>query len=133
MDGSVHPVPDGYRLGADLCGVPGGAVALRASHENNCERISRGFFRSFSLSCGGHSPTQNPKDGIVLRERIQYNRIYCTKQKGEVSAMVATVLIAAALAGYSIFVVVRKVQRRKNGCGGCCGCGEGTCQKSKKL
>lgn len=44
--------------------------------------------------------------------------------------MVATVLIAAALAGYSIFVVVRKVQRRKNGCGGC---GEGTCQKSKKL
>ena len=41
--------------------------------------------------------------------------------------MVATVLIAAALAGYSIFVVVRKVQRRKNGCG------EGTCQKSKKL
>ena len=37
--------------------------------------------------------------------------------------MVATVLIAAALAGYSIFVVVRKVQRRKNGCGGCCGCG----------
>ena len=47
--------------------------------------------------------------------------------------MVATVLIAAALAGYSIFVVVRKVQRRKNGCVGCCGCGEGTCQKSKKL
>ena len=44
-----------------------------------------------------------------------------------------TVLIAAALAGYSIFVVVRKVQRRKNGCGGCCGCGEGTCPKSKKL
>ena len=43
--------------------------------------------------------------------------------------MVATVLIAAALAGYSIFVVVRKVQRRKNGCG----CGEGTCPKSKKL
>ena len=47
--------------------------------------------------------------------------------------MVATVLIAAALAGYSIFVVVRKVHRRKNGCGGCCGCGEGTCPKSKKL
>lgn len=50
--------------------------------------------------------------------------------------MVATVLIAAVLAGYSIFVVVRKVQRRKNGCGGCggcCGCGEGTCPKSKKL
>ncbi len=47
--------------------------------------------------------------------------------------MVATVLIAAALAGYSIFVVVRKVQRRKNGCCGCCGCGEGTCPKSKKL
>lgn len=47
--------------------------------------------------------------------------------------MVATVLIAAALAGYSIFVVVWKVQRRKNGCGGCGGCGEGTCQKSKKL
>ncbi len=47
--------------------------------------------------------------------------------------MVATVLIAAALAGYSIFVVVRKVQRRKSGCGGCCGCGEGTCPKSKKL
>lgn len=47
--------------------------------------------------------------------------------------MVATVLIAAVLAGYSIFVVVRKVQRRKNGCGCCCGCGEGTCQKSKKL
>ena len=79
MDGSDHPVPDGHRLGADLCGVPGGAVALRASHENNCERTSRGFFRSFPLSCGGHSPTQNPKDGIVLRERIQYNRIYCTK------------------------------------------------------
>ena len=47
--------------------------------------------------------------------------------------MVATVLIAAALAGYSIFVVVRKVQRRKNGCGGCCGCGEGNRQKSKKI
>ena len=47
--------------------------------------------------------------------------------------MVATVLIAAALAGYSIFVVVRKVQRRTTGCGGCCGCGEGTCPKSKKL
>lgn len=47
--------------------------------------------------------------------------------------MVATILIAAAQVGYSIFVVVRKVQRRKNGCGGCCGCGRGTCQERKKL
>ena len=45
--------------------------------------------------------------------------------------MVATVLIAAALAGYSIFVVVRKVQRRKNGCGGCCGwCKAASCPMS---
>ena len=74
--------------------------------------------RKMVLCCGKESST------------IEYT---VRKQKGEVSAMVATVLIAAALAGYSIFVVVRKVQRRKNGCGGCCGCGEGTCPKSKKL
>ena len=30
--------------------------------------------------------------------------------------MVATILIAAALVGYSVFVVVRKIQRRKKGC-----------------
>lgn len=49
--------------------------------------------------------------------------------------MVATILIAAALVGYSVFVVVRKIQRRKKGkgCGGCCGCGRGTCQEHKKL
>ena len=47
--------------------------------------------------------------------------------------MVATILIAAALVGYSVCVVGRKIQRRKKGCGGCCGCGRGTCQESKKL
>ena len=47
--------------------------------------------------------------------------------------MVATILIAAALVGYSVFVVVRKILRRKKGCGGCCGCGRGTCQGRKKL
>lgn len=45
--------------------------------------------------------------------------------------MIATVLIAAALIGYSVFVIVRKIKRRKQGCGGCCGCGggKGTCRK----
>ena len=74
--------------------------------------------RKMVLCCGKESST------------IEYT---VRKQKGEVSAMVATILIAAALVGYSIFVVVRKIQRRKNGCGGCCGCGKGNCQKSKKL
>ena len=46
--------------------------------------------------------------------------------------MIATIFIATALVGYSVFVVVRKAQRRKNGCGGCCGCGKGTCQNQKK-